>query len=908
VSLNKSKVLASAQKYVQRGAFDKAIREYLRLIEDDPKDVRTLLRIGDLHARRGDAAAAAQTYDRVAQAYTEQGFFQKAVAVYKQILKVDPGQMHINEKLAELYQQLGLVSNAMEQFQILAGAYERQGRTRETITTYQRIVQLDPDNVASRVKLAELFSREGKTEEGVSEFELACEQLLKQKRQDDYVKVAERLLFLDPGKIDETRRLARVYLDRGDARRALAKLQVCFKADPRHMETLSFLAETFRALGQVAKAISVWKELAKIYREREMPDEEKRVWSRVRDAAPEDADAQVAFDQISERRDERPAAATPSEKSEARAISAAPVPLPERRPVAPAPPAPTPAGPAAAQRPDPAAGPEVDKAIADADIYVDYGLLQKAREHLEHLLERFPKHGPALARLAKIAERVGENTEACRANVALARISTSASEQRDLLERAFRLSPGDAEVIRALEELGLPVPAGFGPSAPSERPVRAPAPRPEAPRREPVHAQSALPIADLVGEEIIIVEDGEQDTSDETVFGPPPGAFVAPVSRAAAAGAGRVATPLAPDEVAAEASRRRPGTAPLAPEGKARGGEPAEQIPFQEEGTAVAARPSSLDLGDDELLARALDGLGGSDAEAPWESQLDPSTASLLGGPKAKIPTLDEIRLDTGSFEVPDVDERTIVGALAPAAERGVASAADASEFERRLEEADFFVTQGLLEEAELILTELVREHPHRADVATRLSAIRERVGPRTDELPPAPDGSEEVVIEDRFDDLTQIAEAPPRAEDVETHYDLGIAYKEMGLLDDAIQEFREAMRSPTRELSAMERIAACLIEKGALEEAVQQLKRGLSSPNMTDLAALDFYYCLGVAHEGLGDHREALYYFRRVHAAMKDFRDVAQRLAQLARDGDGAARGEGGAASSRTAPARRPG
>ena len=107
MATNKDKIRASAQKHLQKGQIDKAIREFEKLIADDPKDVRTLLKIGDLQTRSGKHKEATDTYAKVAEFYSDQGFFLKAVAVYKQILKIDPTLIDTNLKLAEQFQEAG---------------------------------------------------------------------------------------------------------------------------------------------------------------------------------------------------------------------------------------------------------------------------------------------------------------------------------------------------------------------------------------------------------------------------------------------------------------------------------------------------------------------------------------------------------------------------------------------------------------------------------------------------------------------------------------------------------------------------------------------------------------------------------------------------------------------------------
>src|SRR5512141_641055 len=106
MAVDKNKVTAEATKLIQKGQFDKAIRAYEKILADDPRDVRVLLKVGELQQKKGDNRAAAETFGRVADAYGEQGFFLKAVAVYKQIIKLTPDDARVNERLASLYQQL----------------------------------------------------------------------------------------------------------------------------------------------------------------------------------------------------------------------------------------------------------------------------------------------------------------------------------------------------------------------------------------------------------------------------------------------------------------------------------------------------------------------------------------------------------------------------------------------------------------------------------------------------------------------------------------------------------------------------------------------------------------------------------------------------------------------------------
>ena len=121
MSIDRDKILQAAQKFVDKKKYDKAVIEYQKLVQSDPTDARTLLKIGDLQSKMGAYPEAIATYEGVGKVYSQQGFALKAIAVYKQIRELiikhapqlEERYGHITPKLAELYKQLGLVSDAL---------------------------------------------------------------------------------------------------------------------------------------------------------------------------------------------------------------------------------------------------------------------------------------------------------------------------------------------------------------------------------------------------------------------------------------------------------------------------------------------------------------------------------------------------------------------------------------------------------------------------------------------------------------------------------------------------------------------------------------------------------------------------------------------------------------------------
>src|SRR5213079_2158273 len=235
-------------------------------------------------------AEAADCFEKVAKTYSAQGLYLKAVALYKQVLKVID-RVEVSVKLADLYQQLGLVGDATKEWQTVAAHYEKAGDTKASLDTLKKLVDLDPDNVAARIRLGEQYARQDNLIEAVAELRRAAQYLQRNGRTDDYLRVAERISHLDQGDVT----LAESYLSRGDSKRALAKLQICFKANPRDLGTLQMLAKAFQDLGQVSKTVSVLKELGRVHLDAGRRDEARKIWKQALELAPDDAEVRASL-------------------------------------------------------------------------------------------------------------------------------------------------------------------------------------------------------------------------------------------------------------------------------------------------------------------------------------------------------------------------------------------------------------------------------------------------------------------------------------------------------------------------------------------------------------------------------------------------------------------------------------
>jgi tetratricopeptide (TPR) repeat protein len=143
---------------------------------------------------------------------------------------------------------------------------------------------------------------------------------------------------------------------------------------------------------------------------------------------------------------------------------------------------------------------------------------------------------------------------------------------------------------------------------------------------------------------------------------------------------------------------------------------------------------------------------------------------------------------------------------------------------------------------------------------------------------------SEQVDFSEMLERFKQGIAESVSEEDHEAHYDLGVAYKEMGLLDEAIAEFQKALRAVEHRIRAFEALGQCFIEKGQYQIAITILSRALSEPAALDDQLVGVLYLLGYASEALQKWNDALAYYERVFAVDITFRDVNDRLAALAR------------------------
>jgi pilus assembly protein FimV len=194
---NKQKVLASAEKFVQQGKLQNAISEYEKVLKADPKDLTVMNTVGDLHARLGENDKAAECFKNVGDAYAGQGFTVKAIAMYKKLSKLKASTECVL-RLAELYTQQGLFNDARAQYLQVAEDFLKSGQIDQAIRIFQKTLEMDPDNVPMRTRLAEAYVRMGKKDEAWQLLTAAAESLRAKGQLAAADEILQRMLTIDP--------------------------------------------------------------------------------------------------------------------------------------------------------------------------------------------------------------------------------------------------------------------------------------------------------------------------------------------------------------------------------------------------------------------------------------------------------------------------------------------------------------------------------------------------------------------------------------------------------------------------------------------------------------------------------------------------------------------------------------
>ena len=198
MSSDKSSIIEKAQKLAAKGQVDKAIEEWQKLISETPNDGNIYNTIGDLHLKANHTKEAISSYLKAGEAFKSAGFELKSIAVFKKIIKVDASRVDVYEKLADVHAERGLTGNAIEDYLVAAKHYTKIGNIRSALTVYRKLANLDSENVGVRLKIGEMCLKEGLKKEAVEEYEKALSVYEKKQMTSEAQGLLGQILKIDP--------------------------------------------------------------------------------------------------------------------------------------------------------------------------------------------------------------------------------------------------------------------------------------------------------------------------------------------------------------------------------------------------------------------------------------------------------------------------------------------------------------------------------------------------------------------------------------------------------------------------------------------------------------------------------------------------------------------------------------
>ncbi len=497
----------------------------------------------------------------------------------------------------------------------------------------------------------------------------------------------------------------------------------------------------------------------------------------------------------------------------------------------------------------------ISEHFTEAEVFIKYGLLEKAKGQLQLILERHPRHAASHEKLKELYLGEGDRGKAVDACLALADLEKDQGEEekaREQINEAIRIDPGNARVVEYAAQLG-----GDAPPAPPQADQE----RVEAGRgKDQARPQDLSPPPDDLPPEAPLSQGGpeiefESGTPDEALDVP-------------AGGDG--------------------GDMPLELEGS--GGRSAAVRSASRGGNPDAEKLGEVDFYIDQgLIEEARQVIQQLQKQYPGSPELEHRLGRLDEPARASEPPAEE---PPASDEASGLDlevERALSGrrprapVAAPPGQPDAAPSPAASSPALEVK-AEASRRRPARRSAPVFRVEAQQESTDGDffDLASELDKSLEEAQAEID-------ARDQDVLDGAghsFDDIFQAfkkgVEQQVDSEDYETHYNLGIAYREMGLVDEAIGEFQFAAKDPARIVDCCGVLGLCFRDKGMPDLALKWYRRGLDMPDLGEQVTKGLRYDIAEVYREKGDYRTALETFTEVYGVDSNYRDVAARIEEM--------------------------
>ena len=984
MSVDRNTVIKEAQKFASKGQFDKAIAEWRKLVKETPHDANVYNTIGDLCLKKNAKSEAVDAYKLAADILAEDGFTSKAIALYKKVLNIDIARIDVHLALGDMNAEKGLVGNALENYKHVADFYKNQKKMAEALGVYQKMADLNPSNIAFRIKLAEMYLREGMKREAVKAFLDAADVHVEKEAFQEARQLFERVLEADPNNKNVYHKAGVVYFKEGKFIEACKAFKPAFEADPANEELVSAYLQALEKAGRMGEAEEIYRKILesdrsridlreKLYRtylfrkeydkalqeatalaehkvetmdfagaaavlqeliavthdpveaanklaaifekhgrvrdgaqelvtaadaliERGSPDDARELLGKAILLSPGLAEATERLERLGAGRSAaEPVAAEPEPEIETVEelleevapdstpfpVEEVPSPLQEEAPEAAAGPG-EPAEPAAG-----AEDPVIVEVMTEVEVLIKYGLGAQAIEQLEGLARRFPDAPSVQARLQDLYREQGRSAKPVS--------GTSAGEEQ------VPAAAADAEIPEAIETIEEP-------EAIESLPEEAQA---EIPELAIPDLQAEQPLQEVEPlEELQIPEVDGADVFGGMEYQPPAEEKAEPEPEP---------MPAAMQEAAGE-----PFEPAAAPE-QARGGMPAEvdlaelwaeaefyyqqglfdearklyeQFLEHRPGEAKAQERIVEILRDKEdmhefsRLADAVEGLERAVAAGPEaaEESVSPTDVDAI---RTLMQEINEMRKGKEPpadlpLEPPPAPKREprvpAKGPAAPAREEVTAvSPAPLHRADESPEESFADVASELSDSRMKPPSDGAAGSEPDGDFFDLAAELRDELSSAT--TPKAASTTDDQSLDEIFEEFKKGVEDHEKTEDEDTHYNLGVAYREMGLLDDAISEFNMTSEGEPKFIQSRYMLGLCYLEKGDFQTAITEIQNALGySYSFGELSEerIGMHYDLGLAYQGTGNAQAAMEEFQRVYHLDSSYREVADKIQEV--------------------------
>jgi tetratricopeptide (TPR) repeat protein len=252
---NKASLIKEAQKYLAKGQVDKAIETWEKLIKECP-DGNTYNALGDLYLKNGEKKNAVEAFHKAAQFFIDEGFSLKALGLYKKILNINPSDADALFALGQINEERGLKIDAIKYYLSAADILTKEGKKEKLLEMYEKIISISPSNVPFRIKVAEIYSKEGLVQEAAREY-LRIAKLHEEKEETEKaLEYYQKSLDIQPSNKETILGIMYFYAKTGNLALAIELMQSAMSLFPQDTDVYLRCAEIYLMAERFDEAIA----------------------------------------------------------------------------------------------------------------------------------------------------------------------------------------------------------------------------------------------------------------------------------------------------------------------------------------------------------------------------------------------------------------------------------------------------------------------------------------------------------------------------------------------------------------------------------------------------------------------------------------------------------------------------